>query len=99
MKASIYQDPCFADIRLTLWEERNGKLYVAQPVELIFEECSEGYSEPTMKLGHFMSKQFLQALCDEIARHGITPTGKPPLENELTAIKYHLEDMRSLVFK
>jgi hypothetical protein len=30
---------------------------------------------------------------------GIKPEQIPVLENEMTAVKYHLEDMRKLVFK
>lgn len=45
-----------------------------------------------------ITKPFLQAMADTLHREGIYAEGEPVLENELTATKYHLEDMRTLVF-
>lgn len=55
--------------------------------------------QPTMIFYHPLANQILQAFADTCEKHGFRPEGKPVLENELTASKYHLEDMRKLVFK
>lgn len=39
---------------------------------------------------------FLQACMDEAWRIGLRPTGFADHSNELTAVRYHLEDMRAL---
>lgn len=52
--------------------------------------------EPTIKMdGHCVD--MLQAMSDELYRFGIKPTQEPVLQNELTATKYHLEDVREMI--
>jgi hypothetical protein len=52
--------------------------------------------EPAVKLnGHF--GDMLQAMTDGLFAFGIKPTQQPVLQNELTATKYHLEDMREMI--
>ena len=46
-----------------------------------------------------MAKPFLQAMANELKEIGVMAEGELVLENELGATKYHLEDMRQLVFK
>lgn len=73
--------------------------YIAKPVELIFEPLSEGTAPvPTLVLGQHYVKPFFQAFADACHKQGIKPQGAPVLENELTAVKHHLGDMRRLVF-
>jgi hypothetical protein len=55
--------------------------------------------EPTISLTGYVATPFLQGIVDAAKKIGITPKGEPILENEMAAIKYHLEDMRSLVFR
>ena len=45
------------------------------------------------------NQQFLQAISNGLFNFGIRPEQEPILKNELTATKYHLEDMRELIFK
>ena len=45
------------------------------------------------------AKEFLQAIVDHAAEIGIVPTNKAPPTKEIEALRYHLEDMRKLVFK
>lgn len=52
--------------------------------------------EPAIKLdGH--SSDMLQAVSDGLFNFGIKPTQQPVLQNELTATKYHLSDVREMV--
>ena len=46
-----------------------------------------------------MAKPFLQGMANELHKLGIRAEGEPVLENELSSTKYHLEDMRALVFE
>jgi hypothetical protein len=49
--------------------------------------------------GHINNEQFLQTILDTAWEHGFRPSGFKDIENETKAIRYHLEDMRKLVFK
>ena len=79
----------------------NGNRHICTNIEKQeFDLIQEGHSikNPTIKLPAWIAKDFLQAMANAIDKFGIRAEGKPVLENELTAVKYHLEDMRSLVF-
>ncbi len=52
--------------------------------------------EPCIQLD-WSSQQMLQAITDGLFNFGIKPTQQPVLQNELTATKYHLSDMRDMV--
>ena len=59
----------------------------------------EHVGEPTFRLGYGMSQPFLQAMANELHSMGIKAEKAPVLENEMDSVKYHLEDMRALVFE
>lgn len=101
MKVSIYTEPRFDRTHILLYLERpEGKRFVVKPTELYFEEYSEAEgAKHTFSMNGLEAKEFLQSMVDEAAKRGIFPKGKEIIENELTAVKYHLEDMRKLVFK
>jgi len=69
--------------------------------EMTFQKHTEEMTveKPTMSLNQYVAKPFLQAMADALDKLGIRATGKPIAENELVATKYHLEDMRKLVFE
>jgi hypothetical protein len=78
----------------------DGRKFIAKPVNLTFETMPDHITvEPSIEIPGEYSREFLQSFADAIEKTGIRPTGKPVLENELTATKYHLEDMRTLVFR
>ncbi|MDY6893878.1 MAG: hypothetical protein SVO01_00445 [Thermotogota bacterium] len=56
------------------------------------------FEEPTLSISGFVAKPFMKAMAETLKEIGIKPDGEPVLENELVATKYHLEDMRRLVF-
>ncbi len=84
-------------------ENVNGKLYVAEPMELKFKELNNGESvaKPSIRISRFSGKEtnFLQALSDALAKAGYEPKTVEENKGELKATKIHLEDMRKLVFK
>lgn len=55
--------------------------------------------KPTIFLEGKFGKEFLQAFANALHQKGIRPKAEPVLENEVSSIKYHLEDMRTLVFE
>jgi hypothetical protein len=98
MKVYIYQNPSSGSTDIAFVDERNGKRYVAKPVELIFEECTFE-SKPTMKLSYIYSDALLKAFAAALAEQGIKTDNDHKIEGLLKATLYHLEDMRKLVFK
>lgn len=82
-------------------DEHGGRSICTSLADMKFEKHTEGMviDKPTLTLNRFVAKPFLQAMADALDKIGIKATGKPVLENELTATKYHLEDMRKLVFE
>ena len=79
----------------------NGKWQEFHPMELKMKEHHVHNNPPPMlELGYETGgKQFLQALVDAAAVASIFPSGYVPPKAEVDAIRYHLEDMRKLVFK
>ena len=65
-----------------------------------FKDYKEGVAieKPTFRLAGFVVTPFLQAMANELKEIGIKPEGEPVLENELSSVKYHLEDMRKIAF-
>lgn len=80
--------------------DKNGDRRICTSIEpMTFQPYNEtADTKPTMSLNRYITKPFLQAMADALDKIGVRATGKPVLENELTATKYHLEDMRKLVF-
>ena len=70
---------------------------IAKPLEL--EPVTDGiYIEPTLRLP-YRDDAFLQSLVDQAWDMGIRPRHAKDGKPEVEALKNHLEDMRSLVFK
>ena len=64
-----------------------------------FKKLAEGELIPiTFTLHGKVTDPFLQAMANMLKEIGIKAEVEPILENELVAVKYHLEDMRKLVF-
>jgi hypothetical protein len=54
--------------------------------------------KPTMTVGWIGGRELLQAIADGLCENGIKAAKAPVVQNELDATKYHLEDMRKLLF-
>jgi len=64
----------------------------------VYERTKSGDAlEPTFKISGHVVQPFLQAMTNMLHKQGIRADKEPILENKLTAVKYHLEDMRNLV--
>ena len=85
---------------VVFYDEKDTRLYIANVNEIgkiIWTEHKTGelLKSPTYTL----NREMAQVLVDAYYKMGIVPKDKPPLENELTAVRDHLKDMRDLVFK
>ncbi len=99
MKLSIYieRTPWADEVLIYIkGREANGKKFIVKPIPLVLEERQPDGKplEPTIRLDGELGEQFMPALLKALAHYGLkTDAG------ELASMKYHLEDMRSLVFK
>lgn len=107
MKFKVY--PRFEDYaqRLSIYilaEEATGRVYFVKSIPsdgaLELEEYEPGrrLDEPTICIDGPIAKPFMRAMATALDDFGIRPEGKPVAENELSAVRDHLQDMRALVF-
>ena len=81
-------------VRIGRGNRAEGNFQVAEP--LIFIEAKTGsITNPMMHL----SNQEAQDLADQLFACGISPSKLAGSTGQLSAVMYHLEDMRKLVFK
>ena len=74
---------------------KNGKRFIAKPVNLEFKEIEEGVeTRATMEFNLWEGKELLNAFKKELEGINLNQ-----IEGELKATKYHLEDMRKIVYK
>jgi len=97
-----HREPWLRDsiaIRLAHITEQNGVTKVALAESMVLKTLSEEELcrelPPTMRISPEDAQQFM----DELWRTGIRPTEGAGSVGQLCAIKAHLEDMRTLVFK
>jgi hypothetical protein len=85
-------------IQIALFNEsQSGKVSVAEPITFRELENNElSYSQkPLINLSEADAQQLMDGLYDA----GIRPTAGAGSIGQLSAVQYHLQDMRSLVFK
>ncbi len=96
-------DEAFAGVNLWLVHKaRDGSEIIVNPIDLTMTTTLEPgvmSPEPTIRFHGFDAKQFLQGLSDGLVGAGFKPDELKASDKEVTAIKNHLEDMRTLVFK
>jgi hypothetical protein len=83
---------------LSIWIilREGDRIYVAKPIALEFQEWSRGQrlDRPTLFIEDHYRMPFMEALKRAVEKVDIRA-----VEGELKATKYHLEDMRKLVFE
>ena len=74
---------------------------VAKSVKLEYEKIDEGALdvEPTLTIPSYLGSDFLKTLLNAIENQGIKSESTSKTEGLLEATKYHLEDMRKIVFE
>jgi len=81
-------------VRIGRGDRSQGTFQVAYPIE--FSDIEPGlHTAPMMHL----SNSEAQDLADQLYACGISPSKLAGSTGQLTAVQYHLEDMRKLVFK
>lgn len=92
----VYAQQCvWADsIELRVGKDINRKFYVATPIQFELHKAEE-VSEPCITL----LREEAQSWIDALYSVGLRPSQAVGSAGQLDAVKYHLEDMRKLVFK
>uniref|UniRef100_A0A6M3IR13 Uncharacterized protein n=1 Tax=viral metagenome TaxID=1070528 RepID=A0A6M3IR13_9ZZZZ len=90
---------------LRMWiikQDLDGTREVVAPIDLEVRKeykFGEMFPEPTLFFDSFSAHQFLQGLVNGLVENGYKPDEIKAHDKEVEAMKYHLEDMRKLVFK
>jgi hypothetical protein len=78
----------------------DGRLFTPKRSEFFLHETKEGDPiDPLFFIDRRAGVKFIQAFVDAAAQEKIFPSNYVPPKAELDAIRFHLEDMRKLVFK
>lgn len=78
-------------------KDHNGHRQYAKPVRFEFASANSGLiAEPTFTFTDDLAREFLPALSNALAESGFR--AETPDAAQLEATKFHLEDMRKLVF-
>lgn len=74
----------------------NGRSFIVKPIKMELQEFKPfDEIEPTMELRHEEAKEFMLAMRSAVNEYF---KYEEPSQAELNATKFHLEDMRKLVF-
>lgn len=101
LKVHIEHDPRFRGTAVYFYGKDKKGDFVIEPVDLIVRhyELGETCDKPTLIFNGFDGEAFLQSLVEALVKIGFKPNELEAANKETSATKYHLEDMRSLVFK
>ena len=81
-------------VRIGRGDRTQGTFQVAEP--LLFKDAKPGTHTSAMM---HLNNQEAQDLADQLYACGISPSKLAGSTGQLSAVQYHLEDMRKLVFK
>jgi hypothetical protein len=86
---------------LIVEEMGNGKIAIAKPVKLEFEEFDINGAMPnrgaTLTISGMYSQEFLKALAEALDERNIKTDKDAKIQGTLEATRYHLEDLRKLL--
>ena len=98
----IRYDEDFAGLSIWFIKKEGGSLTVVSPIDMTSTTTvGPGFEmpEPTIKMGDVGARQILQGLVQALVDAGYRPDELKAQDKELDATKFHLEDMRRLVFE
>lgn len=101
-QAIVRYDADFGGVAIWLVNQTVGKREVVRPIDLTITSELKPYleaPEPTFRLSGHQAEQFLQSLAEGLVLSGFKPDELKVANETLRATKYHLEDMRKLVFE
>jgi hypothetical protein len=97
LKVRVISEPWYAGYKIGIFEIGNdGKKAIVKSIE--FEEIIDGAVYPDSPPLH-LNQESAQLLMNDLWFLGVKPSDGTGSTGQLEAVKYHLEDMRSLVFK
>lgn len=102
LRARVKREDYYDGYSLMLWGEDVNVIYRVKPLEFEIWNDHEAVPEPTLfvsKKDIRMGNNVLQELMNELWREGLRPADDVGSVGELKSTKYHLEDMRKLVFE
>lgn len=97
----IRYDETFAGLNIWFIHKNGERITTVSPINLEMRldiNPHEITPEPTLRMTSISAKQFLQGLSEALSRTGFIPDSIKASDKEVDAIKYHLEDMRKIVF-
>lgn len=96
----VKENPVTANCEVYIIDTSNGKRFVVKPMELIWTEVEGGKEyEPTLAIPHYIARELFKAMKAAFTGAGIKTDDENMIKAELKATKYHLQDMRKLVFR
>ncbi len=98
----VHTAPDFGGLGITIMaEDSSGNLYKARPVEMVFDKIEPGefLDRPTIRFPQRDGRLFLEAMLKAAEGMGLTSEKEKESKGEMAAVRYHLEDLRKLVFK
>lgn len=100
MKVIVRENYPFSTIDIFFVEEREGKTFMAKQMDMVFEEIdpSREVQGATLQVHRDIGHQFLQGLSTALNEAGYRDSTTESFKSELNATKFHLEDMRKIVF-
>src|SRR3990167_4854581 len=100
LKVHIEHDPRFRGTAIYVYGKDKDGDFVIERTELVARhyQLGEFLNSPTFVFSGGEGETFLQSLAEGLVRIGFKPNELKAKEGETAAIKYHLEDMRRLVF-
>lgn len=96
-KLNLERHPWSHHVEFIYAERRDGRLWVARPIELL--ERGPEYDGVTPEITFSLPMGECQALMDRLWQIGLRPSEGTSSAGALAATQKHLEDMRKLVFK
>ncbi len=101
LKVEIERDASIRGYAIWITNDRpDGKTQLAKPVQFEFVDDDPGVNaEPTICLPGRDSDDFLRGFATALAASGFKADELKHIDQQISALKYHLEDMRKLVFK
>lgn len=104
MKIKVVNEPWNDRLSVLLYSDADRKRYVVKPVDLVAVELKEGEDvKPTFEISRHEAQEFLKSMAEMAESMGIKTDLQlnEEVKNKgvLESTKYHLEDMRKLVFK
>ena len=100
-EVGIYHDMPRDEILIYIFERIGNKTRVIEPVQLVTKEIGldpNEKMEPFLRLDHRFSSGFLKAFAKAIDEEGIKTDSDAKIQCTLEATKFHLKDLRMLLF-